>query len=77
MPTHYGSRLRHSWRNGQHAWRSLQPILYRIAYGWLLSPGTLQINIEGDLVSRPYVEMACSMIQAFGGQARVEDTRLC
>ena len=39
-------------------------------------PDQLELNIEGDLVSRPYIDMTISVMQAFGAQAeRVTDRR--
>ena len=39
-------------------------------------PDQLELNIEGDLVSRPYIDMTISVMQAFGAQAeRVNDRR--
>ncbi len=37
-----------------------------------LGPGDLVIDIAGDLVSRPYVDMTRAMVAAFGG--RIDDT---
>ena len=39
-------------------------------------PDQLELNIDGDLVSRPYVDMTISVMQAFGAQIqRVNDRR--
>ena len=36
--------------------------------------GKLSIDIEGELVSRPYVEITLAMMRAFGGRARATET---
>ena len=39
-------------------------------------PDQLELNIDGDLVSRPYIDMTISVMQAFGAQVqRVNDRR--
>ena len=39
-------------------------------------PDQLELNIDGDLVSRPYIDMTISVMQAFGAQIqRVNDRR--
>ena len=39
-------------------------------------PDQLELNIDGDLVSRPYIDMTISVMQAFGAQVqRVDDRR--
>ncbi|KAA5539897.1 3-phosphoshikimate 1-carboxyvinyltransferase [Roseiconus nitratireducens] len=36
-------------------------------------PGQVQIDVVGELVSRPYVEMTAAVIRSFGGRIRIED----
>src|SRR5690606_29085142 len=39
--------------------------------------GPLQLNVEGKLVSRPYVDITLQMMRAFGGKASVTDWGFC
>ena len=63
-----------SWRAGFHSWECLQPIPDGVAAGLSLTQDELEIQIIGDLVSKPYIDMTVerdATVWRSGGKRRI------